>query len=133
MNLENVSALAFEHLPDELFSSPKLPLIDGRGEIWQPWCDTHALRDYTLGAQVTQTYDFSRAVDVALKEFAPDRLIVLGPGSSMGAPVLQRLLAGKWQGISGKAGWLARQAEQPFVLAMGIEAQRSIAVGSDTA
>ena len=122
--LEAVSELARQKLPLSLFEAPKLPLIDGQGEIWQPWSDLDALRDYTLGHQVVKTYDFSKAVEVALKEFAPQRLILLGPGSTMGPPILQILIAHKWFGLTDKASVLKRQESDPFVLAMGIPEQR---------
>ncbi len=119
-----VSEFARQKLPLSLFQAPELPLIDGRGEIWQPWSDLDALRDYTLGHQVVATYDFSKAVEVALKEFAPQRLILLGPGSTMGPPILQILIAHKWFGLTDKASVLKRQESDPFVLAMGIPEQR---------
>lgn len=125
--LEPVSQMGLQAIPAGRFQRPRLPLIDGRGHIWQPWCDLDELRNYTLGHQVTQPYDFTRAIEVALKEFAPDRLILLGPGTTLGAPVLQVLIAQRWLGIDTKAGWLERQSEDPFLLSMGIEAQRKLA------
>ena len=119
--------MGLQAIPAGRFQRPRLPLIDGRGHIWQPWCDLDELRNYTLGHQVTQPYDFTRAIEVALKEFAPDRLILLGPGTTLGAPVLQVLIAQRWLGIDTKAGWLERQSEDPFLLSMGIEAQRKLA------
>ncbi|MEZ5550829.1 MAG: ACP S-malonyltransferase [Pseudomonadales bacterium] len=125
--LAPVSARAFEVLPVNHLQPPRVPLIDGRGAIWQSWCDLDALRRYTLGTQVTERYDFTHAIEVALKEFAPDRLILLGPGSTLGAPVLQTLTAQRWLGLDSKARWQERQAQDPFLLAMGIEAQRTLA------
>ncbi|GIU10656.1 hypothetical protein TUM4641_27700 [Shewanella morhuae] len=55
--------------------------------------DTAKLREYTLGEQVVKPYDFSKAIVVAMKEFAPDRVIVLGPGNTLGGPVAQSLIA----------------------------------------
>jgi len=126
--LEHVSGRALAELPEQVFRSPRLPLVDGRGEIWQPGAASAALRAYTLTTQVTQTYDFTHAVTVAVKEFAPDRLIVLGPGTAMGAPVLQTLAALAWLGLDDRASWQARQAEAPFVIGMGIDAQRRLVV-----
>ena len=123
--LESVSRMAFDALPPDRFTRPGIPLIDGRGHLWQPWSDPAALRDYTLGHQVTRTYDFTRAIEVALKEFAPDRLILLGPGTTLGAPVLQTLTNLRWLDIDSKERWLERQAEDPFLLSMGIAAQRT--------
>jgi len=69
-------------LPESLFDQPALPLIDGRGSIWWPGAvDRDALRAYTLGHQVTEAYDFTRAIQVAAREFAPDYFIITGPGT----------------------------------------------------
>ncbi len=128
--LAPISSAAFKLLPIDIFSPPELPLIDGRGRIWQRWCDLGELRDYTLGHQVSNRYDFSCAIDVAIKEFAPERLILLGPGTTLGAPVLQQLMANRWLGISTKSDWLKRQEQDPFLLSMGVASQRAIAVGT---
>ena len=127
--LAHVSEAALGVLGRGLFQRPELPMIDGRGQIWRPYQDLTDLRAYTLGAQITTTYNFSKAVEVAVKEFCPDRLIVLGPGSTLGPPVAQELIKHRWQGLASKADFAARQAEDPFVLAMGIEDQRARVVG----
>ena len=124
--LAPVSQMAVEALPATLFQAPQFPLIDGRGEIWQPIaCDTHALHRYTLTRQITETYNFTACVEVGLKEFAPDRLIILGPGTTMGPPVAQILIANRWQGLASKQDFIERQKQDPLVLAMGMEDQRA--------
>jgi len=118
-------------LPESLFGGPEVPLIDGRGQIWYPRiADPSALRDYTLGHQVTQPYDFSRAVANGLKEFAPDVLIVLGPGNTLGGAVAQCLIQNEWDGITDKSRFLSRQEADPFVLAMGHDRQRALVTSS---
>lgn len=112
-------------LSPDLFAQPKVPLIDGRGAIWWPGAsDTHALWDYTLGHQVTETYDFTRAVQVGLREFAPDLVIVTGPGTTLGGAVAQSMVLANWHGMRGKADFQALQAEAPCLVAMGMDAQR---------
>lgn len=124
--LAPVSEQAQELLSPDLFGRPELPLIDGRGHIWQPLAtDVEALWDYTLGDQVVAPFNFSAAIEVAIKEFAPERLILLGPGSSLGAPIGQELVKQRWLGLQDKAGFKQRQADDPFLLAMGLEEQRS--------
>jgi acyl transferase domain-containing protein len=104
----------------ELFQKPRWPLVDGRGCIWQPYStDPGELRAYTLGHQVVEPYDFTRAIEVTLKEFAPDRLVLLGPGATSGGAIGQILVKNRWWGLSDKAGFAARQAEDPVLLAMG--------------
>ncbi len=98
----------------DLFGQPDLPLIDGRGKIWWPGAsDVAALYDYTLGQQVTESYDFTRAVTVAAREFAPDLFIVLGPGTTLGGAVAQSLILAGWRGMGSKADFRARQADGP--------------------
>jgi [acyl-carrier-protein] S-malonyltransferase len=107
-------------LPATLFGAPKVPLVDGRGAVWWPMaCTAEALRDYTLGAQVTEAYDFTRAVQVAARTFAPDVFILTGPGNALGGAVAQALIAIGWQGLDGKADFQARQRKQPLILSMG--------------
>ncbi len=77
--LRGTAELAFQKISGDLFTRPQIPLIDGRGHVWQPSsADTEELYHYTLGHQVIEPYDFTRAVSVALKEYAPDHLVLLG-------------------------------------------------------
>lgn len=110
-------------------STPDIPLIDGQGHIWRPKaCDPHALKTYTLGKQVTDVYDFTAMIKSVLKQFAPDHIILLGPGSNLGSAVAHVLIQEGWQGIRSKADFLQRQKENPFVLAMGRTDQRHLVV-----
>lgn len=123
--LTGVSEMAKAALPASLFARPRFPLIDGTGKVWRPYDDLAAMHDYTLGDQITTTYNFTKSIEVAIKEFAPDRLIVLGPGSTLGPPVAQTLIAHQWRGMESKAEFVRQQGTDPFVLAMGIDAQRA--------
>lgn len=117
--------------PAHLFQAPAVPLIDGRGHIWSPHVvDQAALQQYTLDHQVTQTYHFTRAIQVAVKEFAPDHIILLGPGAGLGGAVAQALIAMDWQGLTDKTTFTERQqAALPYLLSMGIPAQRTLVTG----
>lgn len=124
--LAQVSMCGLEALPSSLFTSPSVPLIDGEGRIWTPHStDCNKLRDYTLGAQVTQRYDFTKALQVAVKEFAPDKIIVLGPGNTLGGPIAQSLIDIGWFGWGNKADFLHIQETSPKLLAMGNIEQRN--------
>lgn len=124
--LNDVSLKAKQMMSDKLFSKPRIPLIDGRGHVWQPYSsDLSQLWDYTLGEQVTETYDFSAAIEVALKEFAPDKLILLGPGGTLGGAIGQCISAHKWQDMTNKNDFVNRQKTDPYLLAMGLEEQRA--------
>ena len=88
-----------------------------------------ALWDYTFVTQILETYHFTRAIQVAVREFAPDRIILLGPGDSLGGAIAQALIAIEWRGLRSKADFQAMQAEAPFLLAMGREEQRLLVTG----
>lgn len=127
--LNETSAKAKSLLSSSLFTAPNVPLIDGLGQIWQPYsCDAQKLYDYTLGTQVVETYDFTKAVEVAIKEFAPDKLIVLGPGATLGGAVAQSLIQHNWQGLQNKRDFISLQKTDPFILAMGLEDQRKLVI-----
>ena len=127
--LAHVSEAAFEALPEDMFEAPRLPMIDGRGAIWTPnGADMEALYQYTFGHQIVETYDFSKSVEVAVKEFAPDKLILAGPGATLGAPIAQELIRHRWKGLTSKADFSALQKKDPFLIAMGREDQRPLAV-----
>ena len=125
--LDHIVSAAQARLSRDLFHKPAVPLIDGRGRIWSPYgTDVADLYEYTLGHQINQTYDFSAAVEVAVKEFAPDRVIVTGPGTTMGAPVAQELIRHTWQGLTSKAMFKKVQVKEPYVISMGMEEQRGL-------
>ncbi|PQA86845.1 acyl carrier protein [Hyphococcus luteus] len=127
--LTHVSDAAFDALSADIFEAPQLPMIDGRGAVWTPHgSDLDALYQYTLGHQIIETYDFSKSVEVAVKEFAPDRLILAGPGATLGAPIAQELIRWRWKGLTSKADFSAMQKQDPFLIAMGREDQRKLAV-----
>ena len=123
--LKNVSKQARQLMSVDMFNAPNVPLIDGLAQVWQPYsCDTKQLYNYTLDTQVVSTYNFSKAIEVAIKEFAPDKLIILGPGATLGGAVAQSLIAHQWLGLATKADFIARQKEDAFILAMGLNEQR---------
>ncbi len=102
------------------FRRPEVPLVDGRGMTFSPWsCDVDALRAYTLGAQVTEPYDFTASVRVVLREFAPERIVLPGPGNSLGG-VCGQILAGEgWRGVHSKADFDAVQkSDEPILDSM---------------
>jgi acyl transferase domain-containing protein len=122
-----VAALGRAALPETLFNRPHLPLIDGRGQVWWPGAATRtSLHAYTLGHQVTETYDFTAAIRSAALEFAPDLFIIAGPGSTMGGAVAQSLILASWKGMTSKADFQARQAASPIVISMGLPEQRAL-------
>lgn len=129
-----VAEAAQAEFRDLNFRAPLTTLIDGRGRSFTPWsADVAELRRYTLGAQVTTPYDFTASVRVALREFAPDHLILPGPGNTLGGIVGQVLVEEGWRGIRSKTEFLASQklvqeapgaaASMPFVVSLGLRSK----------
>ncbi len=128
-----VAAEGRARLPASLFRQPDLPLIDGRGHVWWPGStDTHALWDYTLGHQVTEAYDFTRAVTHAAREFAPDLFIIPGPGTTLGGAVAQSLILADWRGMTSKTDFQTLQQTDPLLVSMGLPDQRATVTGGTT-
>jgi [acyl-carrier-protein] S-malonyltransferase len=124
------SERALAQLPSDWFGSPDVPMIDGRGHVWRPRAAAPtALHHYTFVAQILETYDFTRAVQVAVREHAPDRIILLGPGDTLGGAIAQALIAIEWRGLRSKSDFQEMQAGEPFLLAMGREDQRALVTG----
>ena len=124
--MEPIVVQAKLQLSVDLFETPNVPLIDGRGHIWQPYStDIDALYEYTLGYQIAQTYNFSSSIEVAIKEFAPDKLIILGPGTTLGPPTAQALIQDRWLDLASKRDFADLQKNDPFLLSMGMEDQRA--------
>ena len=120
-----VAAEGRAKLPASMFTQPRLPLIDGRGAIWWPGAtDTARLWDYTLGHQVTEPYDFTRAIRTAAHEFAPDLFVVAGPGTTLGGAVAQSLILCEWRGMRSKADFQNLQQTGPVLVSMGMDDQR---------
>ncbi len=130
--MEGASAFGKDQLADLHWSAPQISLIDGAGRIHRPLTSTsEEIFDYTLGEQVTETYDFTTSLRVGLREFAPDVLILLGPGTTLGGAVGQTLVLEGWQGIRDKAAFVARQkSNDPVLLAMGRDDQFEAIVGT---
>ena len=121
-----IAALGRQSIDAAMFGQPSIPMVDGRGEIWWPHStDCSALYEYTFGHQVTQPYDFTKAIQTAARELAPDVFIVTGPGNTLGGAVAQSLILEEWQGMRSKSEFMTRQIANPILVSMGLAAQRS--------
>lgn len=111
---------AEEQLAGLGFRRPRITLIDGKGRRFTPWsADVDALRAYTLGDQVDRPYDFTASVRVALREYAPERIVLTGPGNSLGGVVGQVLVAERWRGIDSRDAFLAvQEGDAPILESM---------------
>lgn len=109
--VQPVADAAWETLSRLEFRAPRTTLIDGRGVRFTPWAtDLGALRGYTLRQQVVEPYDFTRSVRVALREHAPDELVLPGPGNTLGGICGQILCAEGWRGTASKTDFEREQA-----------------------
>jgi [acyl-carrier-protein] S-malonyltransferase len=113
-------------LADLALGSPATTLIGGDGAVHRPWASPAALWSYTLGPQIVEPFDFTRAIATALGELGPDVIVLPGPGDTLGGPVAQVLIAQGWRGLRDRAGFLAMQAgDRPVILAMQRPEQRA--------
>jgi len=116
----HVADQARAQLDDLDWRAPAATLIDGRGVRWTPWStDPAALRDYTLTEQVTTPYRFATSLRVALREEAPDVLVLPGPGNSLGGICGQAIVTEGYRGIHSREAFeLAQRSANPIVLSM---------------
>ena len=119
--MEPTSRQGGELLADLPWGAPRVPLIDGRGHVFDPRTSRpDELRGYTLGTQVVETFDFTAAIRVVLREFAPDALVLLGPGDTLGGAVAQILISEGWTGLRSKTAFQGRQrSDAPILFSMG--------------
>jgi len=112
-----VSVRARLELADLAFGRPRTTLVDGRGACFTPWsADVQALASYTLGPQVDRTFDFTGSLRVVLLEHAPDRIVLPGPGNTLGGVCGQVLVATGWRGIASRSDFERAQAGPAPVL-----------------
>jgi hypothetical protein len=125
--MQGSSKRAIEQLPGAWFGSPDVPMVDGRGRIWRPFAvNAEDLWRYTFVTQILETYDFTRGLQVAVREYAPDKIILLGPGDTLGGAIAQALIAIEWRGLKSKQDFQDAQAGDPILLSMGREDQRAL-------
>lgn len=112
MLTERMGALAWE--------APNVTLVDGRGARFTPSAtDPDALAAYTLGEHVTTPYDFTAGFRAALREYAPDAVLLPGPGSSLGAACAQLIVSEGYRGIRSREEFEASQGgPSPILLSM---------------
>ena len=123
--MEDTSLRAKDDLRNLHWQAPRIPMVDGSGQIWRPFhADTRALRDYTLGEQVVAPFDLKAAIRTALRNLAPDVVILPGPGSNLGSAVAQTMIMEGWCGISSRDDFIQRQNGDPILLSMRWPDQR---------
>jgi len=116
-----VAAAARRELGALAFRRPRVALVDGRGRRFGPLsAQPRELLEYSLGPQVTEPFDFSACARVALREWGPERVVLPGPGNTLGGVVGQILVEERWSGIDSRAAFTRRQdSGAPLVVSMG--------------
>ncbi len=117
---EPVAAEGRLRIGQEVFGQPGLPMIDGRGHIWRPKAASLTdLYEYTLGHQIVDTFNFTKAIRTAMFEYMPDIVFVLGPGTTLGGATAQSLLISGWRGLRSKLDFKDRLAQGRFLVSLG--------------
>ncbi len=119
LRAEDARAAAAE-LDDLSWSSPSVTLVDGQGRRHTPWsADPDDLARITLEELPTSRYDTAQAVRVALREHAPDVLLLPGPGGSLGAACAHLVVAEGYRGIRSRDDFeQAQRSDAPILLSM---------------
>jgi len=118
--LSGVAKAAAQRFSGLAWRAPSLTLIDGRGARFTPWAtDPGDLARYTLGEQLITPYDFAAGARVALREYAPQVLVLTGPGNTLGGVAGQLVVAEGYHGLRTRADFESAQAgDSPLVLSM---------------
>jgi acyl transferase domain-containing protein len=112
------------------WASPRVPMIDGTGRIWRPYqTEPSTLRDYTLTDKVVETFDFTTALRVAIREYNPDHLVLLGPGETLGGAIAHVIIDERWRGIDSKRAFTSAQSsDHPPLISMNRPDQAEIVI-----
>jgi malonyl CoA-acyl carrier protein transacylase len=102
------------------WSAPNVTLIDGRGARFTPYStDPAELAHHTIVEQPVTTYDYARSMRAALRDYAPDVILLPGPGASLGEVTAQLIVSEAYRGIRSRADLEAAQASAtPILLSM---------------
>lgn len=97
---------------------PDVTIIDGRGVRHTPWSTSpSALRDATE-AQLVQTVRFAAALHVALREYAPDVIVIAGGSGILATVCAQLVVSEGYHGIRSRRAFAEAQRRRPLVLSM---------------
>jgi hypothetical protein len=111
---------AADGLGDLAWERPNVTLIDGRGVRFTPFStDPADLARTTLREQGQTTYDFAAGMGVALRDYAPDVVLLAGPGGSLGASCAQLVVMEGYRGIRTRVDLEAAQGgPTPLLLSL---------------
>ena len=99
---------------------PRVTIVDGRGVRFTPLsADPARLAEQSLVGHAEAPYDFARAFRVAMREYAPDVVLLPGPGATLGTACAQLIVAEGYRGIRSRTELEAVQAgPSPLLLSM---------------
>ena len=111
---------ATERLGSLAWQRPSVTLVDGRGRRHTPWsADLRVLADESTVTGATERYDFAASFRVALREYAPDIILLPGPGATLGTACAQLVVAEGYRGIRSRTELEELQAGiRPMLLAV---------------
>lgn len=114
------AASAAGRLGDLRWDRPNVTLVDGRGARFTPWStDPAVLAEHSLVSLAEAPYDFARAFRVALREYAPEIILLPGPGATLGTACAQLIVAEGYRGIRSRAEFEDIQAgPSPILLSV---------------
>ena len=114
------AAGAAARLGDLGWERPKVAIVDGRGVRFTPLSsDPVRLAEQSLVGHAEAPYDFARAFRVALRDYAPDVVLLPGPGATLGTACAQLIVAEGYRGIRSRTELEAVQAgPSPLLLSM---------------
>jgi hypothetical protein len=61
-----------------------------------------------------------------MKEFCPDKLVLLGPGNTLGGAIGQIMIENNWLDVNSKSAFSTLQKSDPYLISMGMKEQREI-------
>ena len=102
------------------WSPPSVTLVDGRGVRFTPWAtDPGELARYTLVEHPVTRFDTAGAARVALREHAPEVVLLPGPGTTLGAVCAHLIVTEGYRGIRSRAEFeVAQRSGAPILLSM---------------
>ena len=59
-----------------------------------------------------------------MKEYCPDKLVLLGPGNTLGGSIGQIIVQNNWFDVNLKQDFSKLQRNEPYLISMGIKDQR---------
>jgi len=118
--LRGVAAKARSQLERLPFRAPATTLVDGTGARFTPWStDPAELMAYTLGRQIVSPFSFTACVRAALREYAPERIVLPGPGNTLGGTCGQILVMEGYRGIASRDDFeRVQESDTPVVSSM---------------